>query len=148
MNKKYATVENTTTEHMDPQVVAAGDHGTAAAAGDFGSATAGYDGTAAAGDMGTATVGERGTAIAGYKGSATAGDFGSDVAGENGAATSRGRSETGRNGLSVARGVGCRVKGGMGALLVIGEERESDELAAWKAAVVDGQLLTTKVASL
>jgi len=72
----------------------AGKYGTATAgykgtaiAGDFGTATAGKDGTATAGDRGTATVGEDGTATAGYNGTATAGERGNATVGYIGTAT-------------------------------------------------------------
>lgn len=43
------------------------------------------------------------------------------------------------NGLSVARGNGVKVRGGIGALLVIAEENKDNcNIAQWKAAVVDG----------
>ena len=61
------------------------------------------------------------------------------TAGTYGAATSRGKSCTGENGLSVARGNNVRVRGGMGAILVIAEENEDNyNIASWKAVVVDG----------
>ena len=64
------------------------------------------------------------------------------TAGYAGAATSRGKSAVGGNGLAVARGNGVRVKGGMGAVLVIAEEKSNSyALAEWKAAVVDGVTL-------
>ena len=79
-------------------------------------------------------------ATAGDSGAATAGDRGAATAGDSGAATSRGKSASGENGLSVARGNEVRVKGGMGALLVIAEENASDyNIAEWKAVVVDGE---------
>jgi len=53
-------------------------------AGDEGTATAGYWGTATAGDGGTATAGDWGTATAGYGGTATAGDRGTATAGYRG----------------------------------------------------------------
>ena len=57
-----------------------------------------------------------------------------------GAATSRGKSSTGENGLSVARGNGVKVRGGIGAILVIAEENTSDySIKEWKAVVVDGK---------
>lgn len=57
-----------------------------------------------------------------------------------GAATSHGKSSTGENGLSVARGNGVMVRGGMGAILVIAEENELDDgIKDWKSAVVDGK---------
>ena len=116
------TKSRTTTEHTDPKL---------ATAGDCGAATAGYKGAATAGDSGAAT--------AGYKGAATAGDCGAATAGYKGAATSRGKSASGKNGLSVARGNDVRVKGGLGAILVIAEEsRNNYDIVAWKAVVVDG----------
>ena len=70
---------------------------------------------------------------------ATAGDYGAATAGYSGAATSRGKSCTGKHGLSVARGNNVKVRGGMGAILVIAEENEENyEIASWKAVVVDG----------
>ena len=79
-------------------------------------------------------------ATAGDRGAATAGDSGAATAGDRGAATSRGSSASGENGLSVARGNDVRVKGGLGAILVIAEENELDyEIKHWKAVVVDGE---------
>lgn len=79
-------------------------------------------------------------ATAGYGGAATAGDGGATTAGNRGAATNRGRSASGENGLSVARGNDVRVKGGIGAVLVIVEEkRDSYDIDSWASAVVDGE---------
>ena len=62
------------------------------------------------------------------------------TAGYKGAATSRGRSASGKDGLSVARGNDVKVKGGLGAILVIvEEERKSYNISKWKAVVVDGE---------
>ena len=62
------------------------------------------------------------------------------TAGDSGAATSRGRSASGKDGLSVARGNDVKVKGGLGAILVIvEEERKSYNISKWKAVVVDGE---------
>ena len=73
-------------------------------------------------------------ATAGYRGAATAGDYG--------AATARGKASTGSNGLSVARGNNVRVKGGIGAILVIAEEGEDlYDIVDWKAVVVDGEVV-------
>ena len=95
---------------------------------------------ATAGDRGAATAGDRGAATAGYRGAATAGDSGAATAGDSGAATSRGSSASGKNGLSVARGNSCKVKGGIGAVLVLVEENKDDyDINAWAAAVVDGE---------
>ena len=64
------------------------------------------------------------------------------TAGDSGAATSRGFSSVGDNGIACARGNGCKVKGGMGAVLVIAEEKgNSYDIAAWKAVVVDGETI-------
>jgi hypothetical protein len=115
------------------------ESGKPATAGENGAATAGNNGAATAGENGAATAGKNGAATAGKNGAATAGENGAATAGENGAATSRGRSSSGDNGLSVARGNNVRVRGGMGAVLVIVEENESNyDIASWKAAIVDG----------
>ena len=99
---------------------------------DSGAATAGYSGAATAGYSGAATAGNRGAATAGNRGAATAG--------YSGAATSKGKSSTGDYGLSVARGNGVKVKGGLNAVLVIAEEGVWDcEIKDWKAVVVDGE---------
>ena len=108
---------HTTTEHTDPK-----------------QATAGSFGAATAGDSGAATAGDRGAATAGYRGAATAG--------YRGAATSRGKSATGKNGLSVARGNGVMAKGGIGAIIVIAEEKDdSYDVKEWKAGLIDGESL-------
>ena len=79
-------------------------------------------------------------ATAGYRGAATAGYRGAATAGECGAATSRGSASVGKNGIACVRGDNIKVRGGMGALLVIGvEESTSYDLAAWKVVVVDGE---------
>ena len=122
----------------DRGAATAGDSG-AATAGDRGAATAGDRGAATAGDRGAATAGYRGAATAGYRGAATAGDRGAATAGDRGAATSRGSSSVGENGLAVARGNGVKVKGGLGAILVIAEEEEDNyNIKSWKAVIVDG----------
>ena len=138
-------------------VAMAGDGG-AATAGDRGAATAGYRGAATAGDGGAATAGDggaatagyrgvamagyRGVATAGYRGVAMAGDRGAATAGDGGAATARGKASTGYNGLSVARGKNVQVKGGIGAILVIAEERDDTyDIVDWKAVAVDGEVV-------
>ena len=113
---------HTTTEHTDPE-----------------KATAGYCGAATAGNRGAATAGEYGAATAGEYGAATAGYCGAATAGEYGAATSRGSSEVGAEGLAVAKGNNTKVKGGLGAILVIAEENDSNYgIKNWIAVVVDG----------
>ena len=135
----------------------AGDSG-AATAGDYGAATAGDSGAATAGDSGAATAGDSGAATAGYRGAATAGNHGAATAGDSGAATAgyrgaatagnhgaataRGKASTGSNGLSVARGNNVRVKGGIGSILVIAEEKEdTHDIVDWKAVLVDGEVV-------
>lgn len=64
------------------------------------------------------------------------------TAGNGGAATARGKASTGYNGLSVARGENVQVKGGIGAILVIAEERDDTyDIVDWKAVVVDGEVV-------
>ena len=114
----------------------------AATAGNYGAATAGNYGAATAGIYGAATAGNYGAATAGYKGVATAGYKGAATAGNYGAATARGKASTGSNGLSVARGSNVKVKGGIGAILVIAEERDDTyDIVDWKAVVVDGEVV-------
>ena len=125
----------------DSGAATAGNHG-AATAGDCGAATAGDSGAATAGDYGAATAGDSGAATAGDYGAATAGDSGAATAGNHGAATARGKALTGSNGLSVARGKNVQVKGGIGAILVIAEERDNTyDIVDWKAVVVDGEVV-------
>ena len=119
----------------------AGNYG-AATAGYYGAATAGNRGAATAGNYGAATAGNRGAATAGNCGAATAGNRGAATAGDYGAATARGKASTGSNGLSVARGKNVQVKGGIGAILVIAEEKEDTyDIVDWKAVVVDGEVV-------
>ena len=116
--------------------------GKPATAGYSGAATAGYSGAATAGSYGAATAGDSGAATAGSYGAATAGDRGAATAGSYGAATSRGSSSVGTNGLAVARGEGVKVKGGLGAILVIAEENSNNyDIKEWKAVVVDGETI-------
>ena len=64
------------------------------------------------------------------------------TAGDSGAATARGKASTGSNGLSVARGKNVQVKGGIGAILVIAEERDDTyDIVDWKAVAVDGEVV-------
>ena len=94
------------------------------------------------GYRGVATAGYRGVAMAGDRGAATAGNCGAATAGDGGAATARGKASTGYNGLSVARGENVQVKGGIGAILVIAEERDDTyDIVDWKAVVVDGEVV-------
>lgn len=62
------------------------------------------------------------------------------TAGYKGAATSRGKSTVGENGIACACGIGVKLRGGIGALLVIAKQNEDDyDIACWKAFVVDGK---------
>lgn len=64
------------------------------------------------------------------------------TAGNRGAATARGKASVGENGLAVARGNNVRVKGGLGAVLVIAEENKSDyDIKDWAAVLVDGKTI-------
>lgn len=93
-----------------------------------------------AGDYGAATAGYRGAATAGNYGAAMAGNCGAAMAGDHGTAVSGGSSSAGDYGLCVARGNGCRVKGGIGSVLVIAEEtKNSVKTVHCKTAVVDGE---------
>ena len=133
------TKEHTTKERTNPRMATAGDSG-AATAGSYGAATAGHRGAATAGDRGAATAGFYGAATAGDRGAATAGDSGAATAGFYGAATSRGKTSVGKNGAALVRGNAVRIRGGLGALLVIAEEKQdSYDLEAWKAIIVDGE---------
>ena len=116
----------------------AGEYG-AASAGAYGAASAGEYGAASAGECGAASAGLYGAASAGRKGAASAGLYGAASAGECGAAVSKGSAAVGEYGIACVRGNGCRVKGGIGAILVIVEESKNDyQIMEWKAFVVDG----------
>ena len=131
--------EHTTMKHTDPKHATAGDFG-AATAGESGAATAGESGAATAGESGAATAGDFGAATAGKYGAATAGKYGAATAGKYGAATSRGYVSVGENGCGLVRGENVKIKGGMGAILVIAVENDADYgIKEWKAFVVDGE---------
>ena len=87
-----------------------------------------------------ATAGDYGAATAGKYGAATAGKYGAATAGDYGAATSRGSVSVGENGCGLVRGGNVKIKGGMGAILVIAMENYADYgIKEWKAFVVDGE---------
>ena len=130
---------HTTMEHTDQKAATAGDHG-AATAGDRGAATAGNCGAATAGDRGAATAGDYGAATAGASGAATAGYRGAATAGNCGAATAKGSVSVGKNGCGLVRGNDVKIKGGLGAVLVICEENADNwDIKEWLAFVVDGE---------
>ena len=129
----------TTFENTDPKQASAGWKG-AASAGAYGAASAGWKGAASAGENGAASAGAYGAASAGAYGAASAGEKGAASAGAYGAAVSKGSADVGENGIACVRGNGCRVKGGIGAILVIAEENKYDsQIKEWKVFVVDGQ---------
>ena len=71
-------------------------------------------------------------------------DDGAATAGDSGAATSRGNVTVGADGCGLVRGTAgeIKIRGGIGAILVICAERETNyNIAAWKAAVVDGETI-------
>ena len=81
-----------------------------------------------------ASAGAYGAASAGFRGAASAGAYG--------AAVSMGSATVDKYGAALARGNGCRVRGGLGAILVIAEEAAgSFDIAAWKAVQVDGETI-------
>ncbi|ADY54682.1 hypothetical protein Sgly_0315 [Syntrophobotulus glycolicus DSM 8271] len=123
----------------DSGAATAGNYG-AATAGDSGAATAGDSGAATAGDSGAATAGDSGAATAGNYGAATAGYRGAATAGDSGAATARGSVTVGKDGSGLVRGNGIKIRGGLGAVLVIVNEKAgSCDIAEWKTVVVDGE---------
>ena len=148
---------NTTTEYTDPEKATAGNSGAATAgdsgaatagdrgaatAGNYGAATAGNYGAATAGNSGAATAGDYGAATAGDSGAATAGNSGAATAGDRGAATARGRAAVGAEGIACARGNDVKVKGGLGSILVLVEEKTDDwRIDDWKVVEVDGEII-------
>ena len=105
-------------------------------------ATAGDSGAATAGDYGAATAGDSGAATAGYRGAATACYRGAATAGYRGAATSRGSVSVGASGVGTVRGDDPKIRGGLGAVLVIAvEEGNSFDIKEWKSFVVDGKTI-------
>ncbi|MBQ9458310.1 MAG: hypothetical protein IJU66_00070, partial [Oscillospiraceae bacterium] len=57
-----------------------------------------------------------------------------------GAATSRGKVSVGADGVGTVRGNGVRIRGGLGALLTIAEERDdSNTVKWWKSFKIDGK---------
>ena len=138
---------HTTNEHTDPNSASAGAYG-AASAGESGAASAGAYGAASAGAYGAASAGESGAASAGWKGAASAGAYGAASAGASGAASagaygaacSKGKASVGKNGLACARGNGVKVKGGIGSILVLCEEKQmNSDIDSLVAFEIDGK---------
>ena len=62
------------------------------------------------------------------------------TAGDSGAATAKGSVSVGKNGCGLVRGNDVKIKGGLGAVLVICEENKDDwDIKEWLAFVVDGE---------
>lgn len=139
----------------DQGVASAGWYG-ASSAGYNGVASAGWHGASSAGCHGVSSVGNQGISWAGYGGVASAGDEGQSSAGRYGVASagdrgmasadrygvaaSRGSASVGQYGIACARGLNAKVRGDIGALLVIGlEPNDSYALTEWIAFVVDGK---------
>ena len=79
-------------------------------------------------------------ATAGSYGAATAGDSGAATAGAYGAATAKGFVSVGKNGCGLVRGNDVKIKGGLGAVLVICEENADNwDIKELLAFVVDGE---------
>ena len=90
-------------------------------------------------DQKAATAGGSGAATAGDSGAATAGAYGAATAGAYGAATAKGSVSVGKNGCGLVRGNDVKIKGGLGAVLVICEENADNwDIKEWLAFVVDG----------
>ena len=71
---------------------------------------------------------------------ASAGASGAASAGYRGAAVSKGSASVGENGIACVRGNGVKVKGGIGSILVIAEERTDNyDIETWKVIKVDGK---------
>ena len=71
---------------------------------------------------------------------ATAGDSGAATAGAYGAATAKGSVSVGKDGCGLVRGNDVKIKGGLGAVLVICEENADNwDIKEWLAFVVDGE---------
>ena len=71
---------------------------------------------------------------------ATAGSYGAATAGDRGAATAKGFVSVGKNGCGLVRGNDVKIKGGLGAVLVICEENADNwDIKELLAFVVDGE---------
>ena len=71
-------------------------------------------------------------------------DDGAATAGYRGAATARGSVTVGKDGCGLVRWTlgDIKIRGGMGAILVIcAEKKENYDIVGWKAAVVDGEII-------
>ena len=115
-----------------------GDRG-CSTSGDRGCSTSGYRGCSTSRYRGCSTSGESGCSTSGDSGCSTSGYRGCSTSGDRGCSTSGGSSAVGKQGAALARGNNCKVKGGLGSILVIAEENEYNfDIKDWKAAIVDG----------
>lgn len=96
-----------------------------------GIAVAGKYGAATTGDYGIAISEDSSTSIAGYNGVAIVGDYGT--------ATSRGIVSVGKYSCGLVRGSDVKIKGGIGSVLTICEEKDSIyKISYYKSFLVDG----------
>lgn len=124
-------------------ISSAGNGGTAITE-EFGVAAAGLFGFAYGGMNGVAAVRNSGTAVVDNNGIAAAGESGRAISGNQGISVSHHDAMTGENGIACVRGVeedDLAVRGGLGALLIIGIEDSYSkrDLKEWKTFVVDGK---------
>ena len=104
--------------------------------------TGGDESAVTGGDRSAVTGGDRSAVTGGDRSAVTGGDESAVTGGDRSVAVSRGSVSVGHNGLGVCRGNGCRIRGGISAVLVIAEENTTDyNIATWKAFVVDGETI-------
>ena len=110
-------------------------------AGGYMRTNAGGNGSTNAGGDGSTNAGGNMSTNAGGNGSINAGGARSINAGGNRSINAgRGICSGGENSLCVARGNGCKVKGGIGSILVIAKENDCDyNIKFYKAVIVDGE---------
>ena len=119
----------------------AGD-GSYLSAGDSSSLSAGDGSSLSAGDSSSLSAGDSSYLSAGTGSYLSAGTGSSLSAGDRSIAASRWSSSVGENGIAVARGNGCKVRGGIGSILVIAEESSTSyDIFCWKAVFVDGEIV-------
>lgn len=108
--------------------------------GECGISSAGAHGVSSAGDDGVSSVGNGGMSSVGDCGVSSAGSRGMSSAGKYGVAASRGSASVGKKGIACALGQNAKVRGDIGALLVIGIETVYDsDPVDWQAFIVDGK---------
>lgn len=150
--KGFAIARNRSIARVDSSGIAAAGYYSVALAGDNGSAStldfgiaiseyaghslSGYRGAAIAGGQGIAVAGPDGYAQAGRSGLACSGMFGIANTSDNGISVSKGSSTTGKDGLAVAKGQNVKVKGDIGALLVIAEIDNCNNIKHFATAIV------------